>query len=127
MAGMKHETKFNKVKQFRQAFNKGEHNFCDKVKVYHQLDLITEENKEVEDSILTKNPREEEILKELCDLIYVCCDFAAAFGWDLDTAFNRVHNSNMSKLGSSGKPTYRKDGKVLKGPNYKQPWLGDLV
>lgn len=42
-------------------------------------------------------------------------------------AFRRVHVSNMSKLGSDGKPVYREDGKVLKGPNYKPPVLDDLV
>jgi predicted HAD superfamily Cof-like phosphohydrolase len=42
-------------------------------------------------------------------------------------AFDRVHNSNMSKLGADGKPIYREDGKVLKGPNYKAPDLSDLV
>jgi len=42
-------------------------------------------------------------------------------------AFKRVHESNMSKLGEDGKPIYREDGKVLKGPNYKEPDLGDLV
>ena len=41
--------------------------------------------------------------------------------WDgfLDEALDRVHQSNMSKLGEDGKPIYREDGKVLKGPNYK--------
>lgn len=42
-------------------------------------------------------------------------------------AFRRVHNSNMSKLGNDGKPIYREDGKVLKGPNYKEPKLGDIA
>jgi hypothetical protein len=42
-------------------------------------------------------------------------------------AFTRVHNSNMSKLDSSGNPVLREDGKVLKGPNYKKPDLADLV
>ena len=42
-------------------------------------------------------------------------------------AFDRVHQSNMSKLGADGKPIYREDGKVLKGPNYKAPDLSDLV
>ena len=27
----------------------------------------------------------------------------------------------MSKLGKNGKPIYREDGKVLKGPNYFKP------
>tara|TARA_R110002153_G_scaffold12478_5_gene46486 strand:+ start:2484 stop:2957 length:474 start_codon:yes stop_codon:yes gene_type:complete len=42
-------------------------------------------------------------------------------------AFNRVHDSNMSKLGLDGKPIYRQDGKVLKGPNYRKPDLEDLI
>ena len=46
---------------------------------------------------------------------------------DLEQALRRVHKSNMSKLGEDGKPIYRKDGKVLKGPNYQPPDLSDLV
>lgn len=42
-------------------------------------------------------------------------------------AFMRVHMSNMSKLGPGGKPVYREDGKVIKGPNYKKPDLSDLI
>jgi len=42
-------------------------------------------------------------------------------------AFKRVHASNMSKLGDDGKPILREDGKVLKGPNYKKPYLTDLL
>jgi len=38
-----------------------------------------------------------------------------------------VYKSNMSKLGEDGKPIYRPDGKVLKGPNYQPPDLKDLV
>ena len=66
-------------------------------------------------------------LKELADLVYVCYGYAATFGWNLDEAVKRVHESNMSKLGDDGKPIYREDGKVLKGPNYKKPDLTDLV
>jgi hypothetical protein len=43
------------------------------------------------------------------------------------TAFFRVHESNMSKLGEDGKPIKREDGKILKGPNYKEPDLTDLL
>lgn len=67
------------------------------------------------------------LLKELCDLQYVLSGFAVTFGLPLDEAFERVHESNMSKLGPDGKPIYREDGKVLKGPNYKKPDLSDLV
>lgn len=65
-------------------------------------------------------------LKELADLVFVCYQFAAARGWDLDTAMTRVFESNMSKL-VDGKPLRREDGKVLKGPNYQPPVLDDLV
>lgn len=84
--------------------------------------LITEEFHEV---INAEEP--EEILKELADLVYVCYGYAVTFGWDLDEALRRVHQSNMSKLGEDGKPIYREDGKVLKGPNYKEADLSDLV
>lgn len=65
-------------------------------------------------------------LKELADLVFVCYQFAAARGWDLDTAMRRVFESNMSKL-VNGKPLRREDGKVLKGPNYQPPVLDDLI
>ena len=67
-----------------------------------------------------------EVLKELSDVVFVCYQFAAAYGLDLDTAMQRVFDSNMSKLDDDGYPIYRDDGKVLKGPNYKPPYLEDL-
>ena len=74
----------------------------------------------------SKNVRED-CLKELADLVYVCYQYAVNMQWDLDEALFRVHQSNMSKLDEYGKPIYREDGKVLKGPNYKPPNLEDLV
>jgi predicted HAD superfamily Cof-like phosphohydrolase len=68
-----------------------------------------------------------EVLKELSDVVFVCYQFAAAYGLDLDAAMERVFESNMSKLDDDGNPIYRDDGKVLKGPNYKKPDLYDLV
>ena len=68
-----------------------------------------------------------EVLKELSDVVFVCYQFAAAYGLDLDAAMERVFESNMSKLDDNGNPIYRDDGKVLKGPNYKKPDLYDLV
>ena len=66
-------------------------------------------------------------LKELADLVYVAYQYAASQEWDLDEAMRRVHKSNMSKLDEYGKPIYRGDGKVLKGPMYSPPNLTDLV
>ena len=50
--------------------------------------------------------------------------FSTATIWE---AFKRVHLSNMSKLGEDGKPILREDGKIMKGPNYKEPDLTDLI
>ena len=96
-----------------------------------QRNLITEEFKEfleAEAMFYLSNPQNKaNILKELADLVYVCYQYAANLGWDLDEAMHRVHESNMSKLDKYGKPIYRDDGKVLKGPNYAPPNLEDLV
>ena len=70
---------------------------------------------------------DENLLKELCDVLYVTYGYAITFGWDLDEAFRRVHASNMSKLDDGGNPIVRSDGKILKGENYQEPDLGDLV
>ena len=96
-----------------------------------QRNLITEEFKEFleADGLLFRDNPEfpANCLKELADLVYVCYQYAANMGWDLDEAMHRVHESNMSKLDEYGKPIYREDGKVLKGPNYSPPNLEDLV
>ena len=96
-----------------------------------QKNLITEEFKEfleAEGMLFRKNNAfRAECLKELADLVYVCYQYAANMGWDLDETLHRVHESNMSKLDEDGKPIYRDDGKVLKGPNYAPPNLDDLV
>lgn len=69
------------------------------------------------------------LLKEASDLLYVLLGTLVALGVadKFEEAFRRVHESNMSKLGDDGKPVYREDGKVLKGPNYKPPNLEDLI
>ena len=66
------------------------------------------------------------MLKELADVQYVISGLAVALGLPLSQAFIRVHKSNMSKLGVDGKPIYREDGKVLKGPNYISPEMEEL-
>ena len=93
--------------------------------------MIVEEFKEFLDAegMLFRNNKavHEDALKELSDLAYVCYQYAANMGWDLDEALRRVHQSNMSKLDEGGKPIYREDGKVLKSKNYQPPTLSDLV
>ena len=87
-----------------------------------RLLLLKEETTEVSESTGAEN-----LLKELADVIYVANGYAAAFGWDLDEAFRRVHASNMSKLDEFGNPVLRDDGKVLKSACYFDPDLSDLV
>lgn len=84
---------------------------------------ISEESKELLSSIDQPSAH---VLKEMADLVYVCYQFAACLGWDLDEALRRVHASNLSKFGDDGHPIIV-DGKVQKGPNYKPPYLDDLV
>ena len=96
-----------------------------------QKNLIVEEFKEFieAEGMLFRNNFElhKDALKELADLVYVCYQYAENMGWFLDEALYRVHKSNMSKLGEDGKPMYREDGKVLKGPKYEPPNLEDLI
>ena len=90
-----------------------------------QKSLIDEEWSEFHEAY--HHEPEENQLKELADLVYVCYQFAASQDWDLDEAMRRVHKSNMSKLDKDGNPIYRADGKVLKGPGYAPPTLIDLI
>ena len=90
-----------------------------------QKALIDEEWSEFHEAFYFEDECDQ--LKELADLVYVCFQMAASQDWDLDEAMRRVHRSNMSKLGEDGKPIYRGDGKVLKGPNYAPPNLKDLI
>jgi NTP pyrophosphatase (non-canonical NTP hydrolase) len=69
------------------------------------------------------NTTRENLVKELSDLVFVCYQFAATYGIDLDKAMDLVYQSNLSKLDELGNPIYRSDGKVLKGPNYEPPDL----
>ena len=63
----------------------------------------------------------------LADLVYVCFGAAIEAGIDLNMVLRDVHRSNMSKLDADGKPIYREDGKVLKGPNYSAPNIKEVL
>ena len=117
------------AKEFRTKYNLKSSRSKDKRS--YQKNLIVEEFKEFleAEGMLFRNNAEfpAEALKELADLVYVCYQYAENMGWFLDEALDRVHQSNMSKLGKDGKPIYREDGKVLKGPDYEPPTLMDLI
>jgi len=117
------------AKEFRSTYRIG--NSISRESRSRQMNLITEEFKELlqADGMLFRTGTEPkaDCLKELADLVYVCYQYAANQGWNLDEALDRVHTSNMSKLDANGQPIFREDGKVLKGPNYAPPDLKDLV
>ncbi|MBQ6110450.1 MAG: nucleoside triphosphate pyrophosphohydrolase family protein [Alphaproteobacteria bacterium] len=68
----------------------------------------------------------ENICKETADVQYVLSGFSVSFGIPIEQAFDLTHESNMSKLGLDGKPIFREDGKIMKGPNYHKPDLHSL-
>jgi len=130
MTNMKHETLQTKLRKFHTSFNHPVNQQylqigLDKTKNL-RIQLTKEEFKELISAIDTKKNKEN-ILKELCDLVYVCVGFADTYGWNFDVAFNRVHSSNMSKLNKNGDPIFREDGKIMKSNLYKEPDLQDLV
>ena len=90
-----------------------------------RVDLISEELEELELAITNQDIVE--VADALTDLLYVVYGAGHAFGIDLDECFMEVHESNMSKLGEDGKPIYREDGKVLKGPDYFEPNLTPFI
>jgi hypothetical protein len=117
------------VEDFHRAFNLPINRKLTEDEYLLRLRLIAEEWAEFssEAGMFDTSRPSDGFLKEMCDLIYVLVGTAVACGMDVDKAFARVHMSNMSKLGSDGKPVYRSDGKVLKGEGYVPPNLTDCV
>ena len=86
-----------------------------------RINLIEEELKELKEAI--KNGDLKETIDALTDILYVTYGAGHAFGVNLDKCFEEVQKSNMSKLGTDGKPIYNEQGKVMKGPSYFKPDL----
>lgn len=127
---MRNKTLSDMVREFSEAMGGDKPYVRDDEYELMKMGLITEEFNEAMDAWDVETDQsvfKENVLKELCDLVYVIIGYANYRGWDFETAFHRVHTSNMSKLGEDGKPVLREDGKVLKGPHYKPADLKDLV
>jgi len=90
-----------------------------------RISLIEEELEELKEAMEKKDVVG--VADALTDILYVTYGAGAAFGIDLDKCFEEVHNSNMSKLDRDGRPIYREDGKILKGPDYFEPNLEKIV
>ena len=89
--------------------------------------LMREENEEYLDA--ANNEDLVEVADALGDMLYILCGTIIEHGmqYKIEEVFNEIQKSNMSKLGADGKPIYREDGKVLKGPNYFRPDLKSIL
>ena len=119
---------FNKVKTFMNTYGqevKNNPKFPDSKIVQLRIDLIQEELNELKEAINNKDIIE--VADALTDILYVTYGAGHSFGVDLDSCFNEVQNSNMSKLGDDGKPIYNESGKVMKGPNYFKPNIKKII
>ena len=70
-----------------------------------------------------------EVADALGDMMYILCGTILSHGMQniIEEIFEEIQASNMSKLGEDGKPIYREDGKVLKGPNYFKPNIAKII
>ncbi len=119
---------FQSVKKFMQTFGqevKNKAEFPEEKIVKLRLNLIQEELDEFREAVKKKDIKE--VADALTDILYVTYGAGHAFGIDLDSCFQEVQNSNMSKLGEDGKPIYNDQGKVMKGPKYFKPDLSKYI
>lgn len=63
----------------------------------------------------------------LGDLRYVVDGSNLVYGFPGEAVLAEIHRSNMSKLDADGKPIYREDGKVMKGPDYTPPDIASVL
>ena len=86
-----------------------------------RFNLMKEENEEYLEAV--QNNDIVEIADALGDMLYILCGTILEHGLQhkIEEVFDEIQRSNMSKLGEDGKPIYREDGKVMKGPNYFKP------
>ena len=125
------KNQFDAVKAFHKAFGLGvlhepkAHLGSDKNLLRYKL--MREENEEYLEA--AQQGDLVEVADALGDMLYILCGtiLEHGFQYKIEEVFNEIQRSNMSKLGENGKPVYREDGKVLKGPNYRKPNLKSVL
>lgn len=119
------KNKLQAVEQFHRAFGLGVQDSpkadLGPAKNALRFNLMDEENKEYLEA--AERGDLVEVADALGDMLYILCGTILEHGMQdkIEAVFNEIQRSNMSKLGKDGKPIYREDGKVLKGPNYFKP------
>lgn len=125
------QQKLNAVKDFHTAFGLGVSTemkgSLGEQKNLLRFNLMKEENEEYLEAV--QNNDLVEIADALGDMLYILCGTILEHGLQLkiEDVFNEIQRSNMSKLGEDGKPIYREDGKVMKGPNYFKPNIESIL
>jgi len=123
--------KLDAVAQFHNAFGLGIKEtpvaFLDDDKLKLRFNLMAEENEEYLEA--AKNNDLVEVADALGDMLYILCGTILEHGmqYKIEEVFEEIQKSNMSKLDHDGKPIYREDGKVLKGPNYFKPDIKKIL
>lgn len=123
--------KIEAVTQFHDAFGLGIKNLptadLGKEKNLLRYKLMREENQEYLEA--ANNNDLVEVADALGDMLYILCGTIIEHGMQdkIEEVFEEIQRSNMSKLGEDGKPIYREDGKVLKGPNYFKPNIAEIL
>ena len=92
-----------------------------------RFNIMKKENEEYLEAV--QNNDIVEIADALGDMLYILCGTILEHGLQhkIEAVFDEIQRSNMSKLGEDGKPIYREDGKVMKGPNYFKPNFSDIL
>lgn len=117
--------KLASVKKFHKAFGLGVAEkplaSLENAKIVLRHNLMAEENDEYLEA--ATNGDLVEVADALGDMLYILCGTILEHGMQdvIEEVFTEIQSSNMSKLGADGKPIYREDGKVLKGPGYFKP------
>jgi len=123
--------KIKAVKKFHKTFGLGYRKEpiakLSEEKLQLRFDLMDEENREYLEA--AKNDDLVEVADALGDMLYILCGTIIEHGmqYKIEEVFNEIQRSNMSKLGADGKPIYREDGKVMKGPNYFKPNITEIL
>ncbi|PCJ98427.1 MAG: hypothetical protein COA50_02685 [Flavobacteriaceae bacterium] len=125
------KTRIKAVEQFHKSFGLGvSQNMVADLGAKKNLlrfNLMDEENKEYLEAATSNDMIE--VADALGDMLYILCGTIIEHGMQhkIEEVFNEIQCSNMSKLGEDGKPIYREDGKVLKGPNYFKPDIKSIL
>jgi predicted HAD superfamily Cof-like phosphohydrolase len=119
------------VHEFHSAFGLGIKNspaaHLGEAKNLLRFNLMKEENEEYLEA--ANNNDLTEVADALGDMLYILCGTIIEHGMQhkIEQVFEEIQRSNMSKLGEDGKPVFREDGKVLKGPNYFPPDITSIL